>query len=128
MPLSDILGPAFGAAGSAVGAFGIWHAARTKTAADREGVSRDDARDDERAIDDRWQAMLDNQRKDFDTILGPIRGELAELRAEVQALRRMQSDYLAALDHIRSLRAWGETAQAPTPMPPLPAALTDKLV
>lgn len=125
MPLMDYLTPVFGFGGPAVGALGLWHATRTKTKSETRLAERDDDREDEERQDERWVAMLEEQRKVIDT----IRSDLDHVRAEVAELRtlydRIRSLFRTAADHIRDLRArWPGT---PDTLPALPNSLRGEI-
>ncbi|MDM7488700.1 hypothetical protein QT969_10395 [Rhodococcus sp. CSLK01-03] len=109
MPLADFIGPLSGLGGATVGAVFTWLGTRFKTKTEAEDAARDNDREDVAAVDARWQSMLEQQRKDFELILKPIREDLDSVRREVAELRalydRVRSLYRTSLDHIRELRA-----------------------
>lgn len=115
--LTAILGPLLGFLGGL-------YANRVKARDD----SRDNDREDAAANDARWQAMLDNQRKDFELLLAPMRADLESVRREVAELRtlydRIRSLYRTACDYIRTLRARWPVGD---PVPEIPTELIDEV-
>ncbi len=107
-----------------IGSFGAVYATRVKSRDDE----RDNDREDAAANDARWQAMLDNQRKDFELLLAPMRADLESVRREVAELRtlydRIRALFRTACDYIRTLRArW----PAGDPIPEIPSELIDEV-
>ncbi|MBP2211074.1 hypothetical protein JOJ87_001418 [Rhodococcus ruber] len=128
MPLADFIGPLSGLGGATVGAVFTWLGTRFKTKAEAEDAARDNDREDVAAVDARWQSMLEQQRKDFELILKPIREDLDSVRREVAELRslydRVRSLYRTSLDHIRALRnAW--PSDRISALPDLPEPIRD---
>ncbi|MCZ4557994.1 hypothetical protein O4215_20745 [Rhodococcus maanshanensis] len=128
--IETLASPVLGFFGVVTGAAGVWHANRTKSRQDTALAGRDDDREDRTATDARWQAMLDSQRKDFETLLEPMRTQLDGLTTKVTlleaALDKVSGYYRAALDYIRQLRHWGADPSA-GPMPEIPAKLAEQV-
>ncbi|MBH0778830.1 hypothetical protein [Nocardia bovistercoris] len=125
--LKDILG----FLGMIAGAAGLWHAARTKTAAESRTAETTAAHAKEAAADARLKTMLDAQRADFEVIVKPLRDDVEDLRREVRDLRTaidaLRIRYRAALDYIRRLRAWGSARADGEPIPEPPADIADEV-
>lgn len=126
MGLVELIGPILGFSGTGLGALGIWHAARTKTKSETADRERDDAREAERLIDDRWQAYTAGLRSDVELLLDPMREQIAGLTAKVSALEaaldEMRARYRVAVAHIRELHRWSETDRTAI-FPTVPASL-----
>ncbi|MFC9874888.1 hypothetical protein ACFVJR_20065 [Nocardia salmonicida] len=130
--LLQILGPTVGLLGGIAGALGVWHAARTKTAAEARAAEADDDIERERLADDRLKFLLQEQRADFDAVLAPIRENVDRLSREMRELSTLfdalRAKYRAAIDYVRSLRSWGRTQPGWSDAPPAPAILDDEIV
>lgn len=120
----------FGFGGTAAGAYGAWHANRTKHRYEADNATRDDAREAERLIDERWQAYTSGLRADVELLLDPMRTQIAGLTAKVTALEaaldEMRARYRVAVDHIRELHRWADTDRA-APFPALPAPIANEV-
>jgi len=101
-----------------------------KNRADAKVGVRSATREDQAAWDARYQSILDEVQE---SLVQPLREELARLRDEVQQLRsELQAEraetrevagkYRAALAHIREWKVWGSLNAAhdakPVPVPP----------
>lgn len=95
-----------------------------------QAAARDDDRDDAEHIARQWQAMLDNQRKDFELLLAPMRDRIDGLEAKVTILEatldRIRPLYRTALDHIREWLAWSAGPRT-DPTPELPHELREEI-
>ncbi|NQE86250.1 hypothetical protein [Nocardia terpenica] len=118
-------------AGVLAGAAGVWHASRTKTRTEAQAAAADDALDADRAVDARWQAMLEQQRADFALVITPIREDVDNLRREVRelhtALDVLRNRYRAAIDYLHALLGWARAQPAAATAPAVPAPLVDEV-
>lgn len=130
--LLQILGPVLGFAGISAGALGVWHAARTKTAAESRTAAADDDIERERLADERLRSLLQEQRADFEAVLSPIRDDVDSLRREVRELSSLldalRAKFRAAIAYIAAMRNWGRTQPGWSDAPAAPAILDDEVV
>ena len=109
--------------GTLAGVAGVWHAARTKARAEAADAERDDDRDEARLDIEQWRALLEEQRVGFETLLGPMKAEIATLNVKVAtleaALANLDTRYRIAVAHIRATHRWADGDRA-APLPPRP--------
>ncbi|NKR32289.1 hypothetical protein GS504_15575 [Rhodococcus hoagii] len=104
------LGSMLGAGGVIYGKLAERRTAIEESAKHSQQVAVSDEREAHNAADARWQAMLDQQRKDFEALLDPMRQSIADLTGKVAALETALDDkedsLRAAIEFIRELLAW----------------------
>lgn len=127
MAFTDYLGEM---AGTAIGALGLWHAARTKTRFEARNEQRDDERADVEVVDARWQSMLEQHRAHFDLMLAPMSSRIDHLETKVRTLELAYATLAArhriAVDHIRDAHRWAGGDRI-APFPAVPVELADEV-
>lgn len=85
----------------------------------------------ETATDARWQAMLESQRKHFESLLDPMRQQIADLEENVgelkTELRTERGLFKIAMRFIRELLSFVDQHVPGSHPPQIPAELADDL-
>lgn len=120
MTSTEIIVAIIGAVSSLAIAIGGWRAGR-KQAAQQARTQ------DIKGADERWQAMLQEQRSGFEAQLAPMRMDIEDLRGQVSTLRRevhAKDSLIAALSaYLREVLAAWRLVNLTTHPPPPPETI-----